>query len=75
MEQKSESFLALCEYLDTLHRIRHAVAVFNYVSNTLYEVLPYPTYETDDIDIKTNLVYEHLKKQYYGGGMSVYGHY
>ena len=52
-----------------------AAAVFNYVSNTLYEVLPYPTYETDDIDIKTNLVYEHLKKQYYGGGMSVYGHY
>ena len=52
-----------------------AAAVFNYVSNTLYEVLPYPTYETDDIDVKTNLVYEHLKNQYYGGGMSVYGHY
>ena len=52
-----------------------AAAVFNYVSNTLYEVLPYPAYETDDIDVKTNLVYEHLKNQYYGGGMSVYGHY
>ena len=45
-----------------------AAAVFNYVSKTLFEVLPYPTYATDDIDLKTNLVYEHLKHQYFGGG-------
>lgn len=31
--------------------------------------------QTGDIDIKTNLVYEHLKRQYFGGGMSIYGHY
>lgn len=52
-----------------------AAAVFNYVNKTLFEVLPYPTYQTDDIDLKTNLVYEHLKHQYFGGGMSIYGQY
>lgn len=52
-----------------------AAAVFNTISKTLFETLPYPTYHTDDIDLKTNLVYEHLKHQYFGGGVSVYGHY
>lgn len=52
-----------------------AAAVFNTVSKTLFETLPYPTYQTDDIDLKTNLVYEHLKNQYWGGGMSIYGQY
>ena len=52
-----------------------AAAVFNAVSKTLFELMPYPTYETDDIDLKTNLVYAHLKKQYYGDGMSIYGPY
>ncbi len=52
-----------------------AAAVFNYVNKTLFEVLPYPAYETDDIDLKTLMVYEHLKHQYYGGGMSIYGRY
>jgi type I restriction enzyme R subunit len=52
-----------------------AAAVFNTVNKTLFELLPYPTYETDEVDLKTNLVFEHLKHQYYGGGMSVYGAY
>ncbi|MBL7694840.1 MAG: type I restriction endonuclease subunit R [Ferruginibacter sp.] len=52
-----------------------AAAVFNTVNKTLFESLPYPTYHTDDIDLKTNLVYEHLKHQYYGGGRSIYGPY
>ncbi|CAA9890827.1 Type I restriction enzyme R Protein [Candidatus Methylobacter favarea] len=52
-----------------------AAAVFNYVDKTLFEDLPYPTYQKADIDLKTNMVYEHLKHQYYGGGMSVYGRY
>jgi len=52
-----------------------AAAVFNTVSKTLFETLPYPTYQTDDIDLKTNLVYEHLKHQYFGGGVSIYGQY
>lgn len=52
-----------------------AAAVFNSVSKTLFETLPFPTYETDDIDLKTNLVYEHLKQQYFGGGVSIYGNY
>ena len=50
-----------------------AAAVFNYVNKTLFEVLPYPDYEEGDIDLKTNMVYEHLKHQYYGGGVIVYG--
>jgi type I restriction enzyme R subunit len=52
-----------------------AAAVFNTVNKTLFELLPYPTYETNEVDLKTNLVFEHLKHQYYGGGMSVYGAY
>ncbi len=51
-----------------------AAAVFNYVSNTLFEKLP-SNYVNDDIDLKTNLVYEHLKQQYFGGGRSIYGQY
>lgn len=52
-----------------------SAAVYNYVNKTLFAVLPYPTYQNDDIDLMTNLVYEHLKNQYYGGGNSVYGRY
>ena len=52
-----------------------AAAVFNIVNKTLFKTLPYPTYQTEDIDLKTNLVYEHLKQQYYGGGSSLYGSY
>jgi type I restriction enzyme R subunit len=52
-----------------------AAAVFNTVNKTLFEALPYPTYHTNDIDLRTNLIYEHLKHQYYGGGLSVYGKY
>lgn len=50
-------------------------AVYRFVNDTLFTSLPYPTYETEDIDLKTNLVFEHLKHQYYGGGLSVYGSY
>mgnify|MGYP000455481357 CR=1 FL=1 len=52
-----------------------AAAVYNTVSKTLFEALPYPTYQTDDIDLKTHLVYDHLKIQYFGGGVSIYGQY
>jgi type I restriction enzyme R subunit len=52
-----------------------AAAVFNAVSKTLFESLPYPTYLSNDVDLKTNLVYEHLKQQYFGGGISIYGRY
>lgn len=50
-----------------------AAAVFNTVSNTLFETLPYPTYKGDEIDLRTNIMYTHLKNNYYGGGNSVYG--
>lgn len=52
-----------------------AAAVYNAVSKTLFEALPFPTYQNDDIDLRTNLVYEHLKNQYFGGGFSIYGRY
>jgi type I restriction enzyme R subunit len=52
-----------------------AAAVFNYVNNLLYTNLPDPVYKQDDVALKTNLVYEHLKQQYYGGGTSIYGQY
>lgn len=51
-----------------------AAAVFNTVSKALFEKLP-SSYVNDDIDLKTNLVYEHLRRQYFGGGMSTYGKY
>ncbi len=50
-----------------------SAAIFNVVSNTLYEELPYPTYQNDDINEKTTLLYDHLRNQYFGGGKSVYG--
>lgn len=52
-----------------------AAAVFNTISKTLFETLPYPAFQNDEIDLKTNLVYEHLRQQYYGGGLSIYGSY
>ena len=52
-----------------------AAAVFTSVSNTLFNKLPYPTYQNDEIDLKTMLVFEHLKHQYFGGGVSIYGAY
>lgn len=52
-----------------------AAAVFTAVNKLLFDKLPYPTYKTDDIDLKTNLVYNHLRSQYWGGGRSVYGEY
>ena len=50
-------------------------AVFTCISNTLHQSLPYPTYQNDDIDLRTNMVFEHCKHQYFGGGESVYGQY
>ena len=48
-------------------------AIFTYIHNTLYDDLPYPTYQNDDIYSRTNMVFDHLKQQYFGGGESVYG--
>jgi type I restriction enzyme R subunit len=56
-------------------KIETSAAVYKYVNDSLFQVLPYPTYEETDIDTKTNLVFEHLKSQYFGGGRSVYSGY
>jgi len=50
-------------------------AVYRFVNDRLFQQLPYPTYQTEDIDSKTILVYEHLKNQYFGSGVSIYGKY
>ena len=52
-----------------------AAAVFNTVDNTLFKWLPYPAYQTEDVNLRVSLVFEHLKNKYYGGGRSVYGAY
>jgi len=52
-----------------------AAAVYNTVNQTLFLSLPFPVFQSEEIDLRTNLVYEHLRHQYYGGGVSVYGHY
>jgi len=52
-----------------------AAAVYTTVTNTLFSKLPYPTYQNDEIDLKSMLIFEHLKNQYYGGGLSIYGAY
>ncbi|MBK9730850.1 MAG: type I restriction endonuclease subunit R [Chitinophagaceae bacterium] len=52
-----------------------SAAVFNTVNKILFDQLPYPTYQNDEIDLKTNLIYNHLRSQYYGGGESIYGRY
>lgn len=49
-------------------------AVFNMVYDTLFKGLPCPTYQADDIEEKTKSVCKHLKRQYFGGGMSIYNH-
>lgn len=52
-----------------------AAAVFNTVNSKLFTTLPYSAYNSDEVSTITNLVFEHLKHQYYGGGVSIYGHY
>lgn len=52
-----------------------SAAVSKYIKDNLYLLLPYPTYAETDIDLKSNMVYQHLRSQYYGGGNSVYGAY
>ncbi len=45
------------------------------INQTLFQQLPDPEYTKDDIDLRSVLILEHLKNQYYGGGLSVYGRY
>ena len=52
-----------------------SASVFKYVYDKLFDELPHPAYQTEDITTKTNLLFEHLKNQYLGRGVSVYGAY
>ncbi len=49
-------------------------AVFNMVYDILFKGLPCPTYQAEDIEKRTESVCKHLKRQYFGGGMSIYNH-
>jgi len=44
-----------------------AAAVFNTVNQKLFDLLPYPTYQNDDVDYRTNAIFDHLKQQYWIG--------
>ena len=50
-----------------------AASVYNVVNKTLFESLPYPTYQSQDVDLKTNQIFEHLRHQYADGGIRIYG--
>jgi type I restriction enzyme R subunit len=52
-----------------------AAAVYNAVSNLLFFSLPSPTYQKDEVTLKTKLVYEHIRTKYLGAGISIYGAY
>lgn len=52
-----------------------SAAVLNHVNKMLFEILPYPAYQDEDISTKTNLIFVHLKNQYFGAGRSRYGRY
>lgn len=45
------------------------------INQTLFKELPDPEYTIDEINLRSVLILEHLKNQYYGGGLSVYGRY
>jgi type I restriction enzyme R subunit len=72
LEELKKEKLRVDQWAD---KMETSAAVFNYVNKKLFEILPFPIYQTDDIDLKTQMVYSHLKNQYYGGGVSVYGRY
>lgn len=50
-------------------------AVNKFISDTLYVNLPFSVYKNDDIDLKTVVIFDHLKARYFGGGISIYGKY
>lgn len=50
-----------------------AAAVFSTVDRTLFNQLPFPTYQNDDIEVRVRMLYDHLQLQYFGGGRSIYG--
>lgn len=52
-----------------------AAAVFSTVDRTLFDQLPFPTYQNDDIEVRVKMIYDHLQLQYFGGGRSIYGPY
>ncbi|MCW7498456.1 type I restriction endonuclease subunit R [Leptospira levettii] len=54
-------------------KVSTSAAVFSFVNDKLFDSLPHPTFGKNDISIKTALIFEHLKSQYFGKGLSIYG--
>ncbi|MBK8111373.1 MAG: DUF3387 domain-containing protein [Saprospiraceae bacterium] len=42
-------------------------AVNKYISDILYMKLPFSVYKNDDIDLKTGVLFDHIKARYFGG--------
>lgn len=59
---------------DWSQKTETAASVFNFVSDTLFKSLP-ESYELNEISEKTSRLFDHLRHQYYGNGISVYGIY
>lgn len=52
-----------------------SASVTKFIQEKLFQFLPSPAFQDNDIEIKTNEIFEHLKNQYFGGGVSAYGNY
>ncbi len=52
-----------------------AARVEKYIIENLHKELPYPAYDIDDINTRTNSLLDHLKNYYPGGDSSVFGGY
>lgn len=53
-----------------------SASVYSYVNDTLFHNLPDPpAYSTAEIALRSAMIYEHLKNQYFGAGRSIYGFY
>ena len=48
-------------------KVQIASAVRQTINNYLFERLPYPSYDENDINVKTDLLFDYFRKQY--GGM------
>ena len=54
---------------------RNVISIASWKTRKFNALQPYVTMALSPRKLSEVLVYEHLKNQYYGGGMSVYGHY
>lgn len=49
-----------------------AAAVYQIINNLLFQKLPYPTYIINEVELKTQIIFQHIRYSYFGGGRSIY---